>query len=218
MEMMLLLKRDVLLAARSPGEWAIPLIFLVAVSAVFPLALGPAPEVLSRIAPGLIWAIALLCSLLTQDALFRDDAEDGALEQLLLAPQSLVMAVLGKAAAHWVSSAIPLIVLAPMLGAWMHMDGQDLAVLMLSLPLGTGIFSLLAVFAASLAAGTRRGNFLGALLALPLCMPAVIFAAAAVTTADSAAALLLLAALFAFLLTVMPFAAAGALRAAAQGL
>ncbi|MDM5147453.1 heme exporter protein CcmB [Candidatus Persebacteraceae bacterium Df01] len=208
----MLLRRDLLLAARNPGDWLTPLIFFLLVAAVFPLAVGPEPDTLRRIAPGVIWSLALLSSLLSQDAIFRSDAEDGVLEQLLLSPQPLVLAVLAKTAAHWLAYCAPLVLLAPLLGVWLQLPADSLGVLLLTLPLGTGIFSLLAAFCAALLTGARRSHFLGALLALPLCLPAVIFAAATVTAVTPAAPLLLLAALFMLSLTVLPIATATALR------
>jgi heme exporter protein B len=213
--MIFLFRRDVLLAARNPGEWATPLVFFLLVAAVFPLAVGPAPDVLRRIAPGVIWAVALLSSLLSQDSLFRADADDGALEQILLSPHPLALSVLAKTAAHWLAFGMPLVILAPLLGAWMQMRAGEIWILVITLPLGTAIFSMLAAFAAALSAGARRRNFLGALIALPLCLPAVIFAAAAVHSESPAASLLLLAALFTLSLTILPLAAAGALRVGA---
>lgn len=211
-----LLKRDLLLVIRDPGEWITPLVFFLLVITIFPLAISPAPEVLRLIAPGIIWAVALLSSLLSQDMLFRQDAEDGSLEQILLLPQPLVVVVLAKTAAHWLAYGAPLLVLAPVLGAWMHMRPNELGILLITLPLGTGIFSLLAAFSAALLAGVRHNHFLGALIVLPLCLPAIIFAAASVS-GDTAAPPLLLGALFMLSLTVLPFVTAGALHQSAAG-
>ena len=209
-----LLRRDLLVVARNPGDWLTPLLFFVMVAAIFPLALGPAPDTLRLLAPGIIWAVALLSSLLSQESLFRADFEDGTWEQILLSSQPLVLAVLAKTVTHWLVCGAPLIVLAPLLGAWMHLPAEDLLILAISLPLGTGVFSLLAAFAAALLVGAPRARFVGAVLALPLCAPALIFAAGAVTSGTPKAALLLLAAFFTLSLTVLPLAAAGALRLA----
>ena len=206
-----LLKHELLLIARNPSGWIIPLVFFLLVIAVFPLALGPAPEVLRLIAPGVIWAVALLSSLLSQETLFRQDAEDGTLEQFLLSPQPLVLVALAKTIVHWLSYGAPLVMLAPLLGAWLHMRPGQLGVLLMTLPLGTGIFSLLATFSAALLVGVHRQHFLGALVALPLCLPAIIFAAAAVSS-RTATPLLLLASLFTLSLTVLPLVTAAALR------
>ena len=213
-----LLRRDLLLTARRPGELLVPLAFFTATVAIFPLAIGTRPETLRAIAPGVIWTVALLSSLLSQDMLFRRDARDGSLDQLLLSPRPLILAVLAKAAAHWLACGLPLIFLAPLLAAWMQLPADRLLLLLATLPLGTAVFSLLAVFAEAVAAAAARSRFLGGMLALPLCMPAVIFAAAAVAGDAPAAPLLLLAACLSLALTVLPLAAAGALRASAQGM
>ncbi len=211
-----LLKRDLLLTVRNPGEWIIPLVFFLLVIAIFPLAISPAPEQLRTIAPGVIWAVALLSSLLSQETLFRQDAEDGTLEQTLLLPQPLVFVALAKTTAHWLSYGLPLVILAPLLGVWMHMRPDELGILLITLPLGTGIFSLLATFSAALLAGVRHNHFLGALIILPLCLPAIIFASAAVSS-STAAPSLLLAALFTLSLTALPLVTASALRQSVAG-
>lgn len=205
-----LLRRDMLLLARNPGEWLVPLAFFLMVTAVFPLALGPAPQSLRAAAPGIIWTAALLSSLLVQHALFRADHEDGTLEQILISGQPMILLILAKTAAHWLASGAPLTLLAPLSAVWLQLSGDELMRLLITLPLGTGVFSLLSAFAAALLAGARNSHFLAALLCAPLCMPTVIFAAAAVR--GETAPLLLLAALFMLAVTVLPLAAAGALR------
>ncbi len=211
-----LLRQDLLLAVRNPGEWLMPLTFFLLVVTIFPLAVSPEPAILRRIAPGVIWAVALLSSLLSQGTLFRQDAEDGTLEQILLSPQPLVLATLAKVVAHWLFYGAPLVILAPLLGAWMHMSLDELFILLITLPLGTGIFSLFATFSAALLAGFHHNHFLGALIALPLCLPAVIFAAAAVTS-DTLAPVLLLSALFTLSLTVLPLVSVSTLRCGSGG-
>ena len=199
-----------LLLSRRPGDLLLPPVFFAVVAAVFPLALAPSPEVLRSAAPGVIWSAAALSSLLTQDFLFRGDREDGALEQMLLSGRSAALLVLAKAAAHWLAFGAPLAVVSPLLGLWLAMDGGEIARMLWILPLCAGVFSMLSVFAAALLVGGRPNHFLGALITLPLCAPAVIFAAAAVR--GGTAPLLLLAALFAGTATVLPWAAAGALQ------
>ncbi len=208
--MFIILRRDLLLMFRRPGEWLLPLGFFIMLAAIFPLALGPEQQQLRAVAPGVIWTAALVSSLLTQETLFRVDAEDGALEQMLLSGNSLVLLVLAKTIAHWLLFGIPLTLMSPLLGAWFSLEADEIWRLMLTLPLGAGVFSLLSVFTAALLAGERKNHFLGALLCLPLCMPAIIFAVAAAK--GDTAPLLLLAALFSFSVTVLPLAAAGALR------
>lgn len=211
-----LLRHDLLLAVRNPGGWVTPLVFFLLVIATFPLAVGPDPDILRRIAPGVIWAVALLSSLLSQATLFRQDAEDGTLEQILLTPQPLVLVILAKIVAHWLCYGAPLVVLAPVLGAWMQMSADELLTLLITLPLGTGIFSLFAVFSAALLSGVRHNQFLGALIALPFCLPAIIFAATAVPSKTTAPTLFL-AALFTLSFTILPLVSAGTLRCSDGG-
>ncbi len=202
--------RDVMLLARNPAAALFPLLFFVMATAVFPLALGPSPALLREAAPGVIWSMALFASLLNQESLFRADYEDGALEQILLSGQPAAMLVLAKTAAHWLAFGVPLAIVSPLLGAWLAMSGDEIIRLTLTMPLGAGVFSLFSVFTAALLAGGGGNRFLGALISLPLCLPAVIFAAAAVR--GESAPLLLLLAFFVFSLSVLPVAAGGALR------
>ncbi|MGI9306142.1 MAG: heme exporter protein CcmB [Gammaproteobacteria bacterium] len=208
------LRRDMILLARSPGESLVPLAFFAAMVAVFPLALNPAPELLRDAAPGIIWSAAMLSALLTQDFLFRADYEDGALEQLLLSGRPPVLLVLAKTAAHWLAFGAPLALISPLLGLWLAMDANEILRMLITLPLGAGVFSMFAVFSAALLCGGRANRFLGALIMLPLCAPAVIFAAAAARHGGTA--LLLLGALFCGTATVLPWAAAGALKIGAM--
>lgn len=209
--LIVLIKRDISLTMRDLGTVLTPLAFFLLVVVVFPLTISPAAEILRRIAPGVIWAIALLSALLSQHTLFRQDAEDGTLEQIMLLPQPLLLAVLAKIVMHWLTYGMPLLILAPLLGSWMQMSTEELSVLLLTLPLGTGIFSLLATLSAALLVNIRNNHFLSALIALPLCLPTVIFASAAIYS-DTLAPLLLLAALFMASLTLLPFAIVGALH------
>ena len=202
--------RDMTLLGRRPGDWLIPLLFFLMTAAMFSLALGPDKERLRNAAPGAIWAAALLSSLLSQDSLFRADSDDGALEQMLLSGRPPILLALAKTAAHWLSFGAPLTCMSPLLGAWFSLSANETLRLAMTLPLGTGVFSLLSVFAAALLVGGRRNHFLGAALCLPLCLPTVIFAAAA--TRGETAPLLLLAAMLTFSATILPVAAAGALR------
>lgn len=206
----ILLRRDMILLARNPSAALLPPMFFILAAAVFPLAAGPSPEILRAAAPGIFWSAALLSSLLTQDYLFRADEQDGALEQMLLSGRPAILIVLAKAVAHWLAFGVPLILMSPLLGLWLAMSGDEILALLFVLPLGAGVFSLLSVFAAALLIGARANQFLGALITLPLCLPAVIFAAAAVR--GETAPLLFLGALFALSATILPLAAAGALR------
>ena len=198
-----ILKQELMLIARTPEDWITPLIFFVLVIVIFPLSISPTPEILRIVAPGAIWAVALLASLLSQNNLFKQDYEDGTLTLLLLSVQPTILVVLAKCTAHWLSFGVPLIVLAPILGLWMHMQSDELIMLLISLPLGTGIFSLLATFSAALLVSSSNTHFISALIALPLCLPAIIFASATIYSTNLAP-LLLLAALFTLFLTFLP--------------
>ena len=215
------LRRDLLLVARRRSEWANPLLFFVIAVSLFPLGVGPEAGTLRDIAPGVIWVAALLAAMLALDGLFRADYEDGSLEQLLLSPQPLTVIVLAKVTAHWLATAGPLIVLAPVLGVAMHLPAQALPVLVLTLLLGTPVLSLLGAIGAALIVSVRRGGVLLALLILPLCIPVLIFSANAVQAAAVGlpveAQLSLLGALLLLALSVAPLAAAGALRIGAGG-
>ena len=181
-----IVRRDLLLAARSPGERLAPSLFFVAATAVFPLGASPNPEVLRQSAPAVIWVAALLAALLSQDSLFRDDRDDGALEQALLAPQPLALFVLAKSAAHFIAVGAPLLALSPVLGVMLGLSLPAAAVLAFTMIPGAAVFSLFGAFSAALTLGIPRGGMLPALLVLPFCAPALIFAAAAVSAAETA--------------------------------
>ena len=210
--MQALLRRDMLLLWRNPGDSLIPLAFFMLISIMFPLAIGPAPTDLHAAAPGIVWSAALLSSLLTHDMLFRRDDEDGALEQLLASGQPTALLVAAKTTAHWLAFGAPITLISPLLGLWLSMSSGEIMRMLVALPLGTGIFSFFAVFIAALLVGRRHAHFLGALLSLPLCAPVVIFGAAYIN--GQTAPLFLLAALFALAASILPIAAALSLRAA----
>ena len=128
-----LLLRDMRLALRSRHELANPLIFFVLVVTLFPLAVMPTPERLQEMAPGVIWVAALLSVLLSLDRLFKQDYEDGSLDQLMLSPNPLVVLVLAKVGAHWLLTGLPLVIIAPLLGVFMQLSSESLSVLILSL-------------------------------------------------------------------------------------
>ena len=193
------------------------LVFVLAGS-LFPLAVGPAPEVLARMAPGIVWVCALLAALLPLDRLFGADFEDGSLDQVLLSglPAGVVAAV--KAAAHWLATGLPLLLAAGPLAVMLQMDPAILPVLLGGLLLGTLALSLLGSLGAAVVLGARRGGVLLPLLVLPLALPVLIFGTAAVEAASSGLTprphLLLLAAVLAAALPLCPLAAGAALRGA----
>ncbi|MBA3563347.1 MAG: heme exporter protein CcmB [Gammaproteobacteria bacterium] len=212
--MRLVLARELRLAFRRWGQAATPLMFFMIVTTLFPLALGP-PQ-LGGLASGVLWVAALLSSLLALDALFRADFEDGSMEQLVLTRQPLPILLVARVLAHWLVSALPLILLAPLLALALDLPGRALATLLLALLLGTPTLSFIGAVGAALTTGLRRGSALLALLVLPLAVPVLIFGARATDMAahgeDPSGALFLLASLLFLSLSLGPFAAAAALR------
>jgi heme exporter protein B len=213
---LLLLQRDLMLAFRHRSELANPLLFFVMVVSLFPLGLGPEPNILQRIAPGVIWVAALLSALLSLDTIFRSDFEDGSLEQLLLSPHPASVLVIAKVVAHWLVTGLPLLLLAPLLGVLFHLSLQATLALVLTLTLGTPVLSLLGAIGVALTVALKRGGVLLSLLLLPLYIPVLIFAASAVDAASDGlpvtAQLSFLGALLALALSLAPVASAAALR------
>lgn len=211
-------RRDLRLVWRRRGDAAQPLLFALMVVALFPLALGADPQQLAKIAPGVLWVAVLLAGLLTLDSLYRGDLEDGSLEQMLLAPVPLAWLLAVRVAVHWATTALPLVLVAPLLAEFLYLPGELLPVLMVSLALGTPLLSLLGAVVAALTVGIRRSGMLLALLALPLFLPVLVFGAGSVMAAAQglpwAGALLLLAAGLVLALVLAPLAAAAAIRIA----
>lgn len=216
-----LLARDLRLALRQSGDWLMPLGFFLLVVTMFPLAVTPEPKKLAVMAPGVIWVGALLAMLLSLDGLFRQDLDDGSLEQLLVAPAPLPLLVLAKVAAHWVQTGFCLVLLAPVAAVMLFLDFQVLPVLIGTLLLGTPVLSLIGAIAAALTVALRRGGVLVPLITLPLMVPVIVFATGAVQAAAAgmpvAGYLALLAAFLVLALTLVPFAVAAALRIAIGG-
>ncbi|MAD45167.1 MAG: heme exporter protein CcmB [Oceanospirillaceae bacterium] len=210
------IRRDLTLAARNPGEWLNPLMFFLMVAALFPLAVDPDPKFLSKIAGGVIWVAALLATLLSLDALYKADVEDGSLEQWLASGESLYAMSLGKALVHWCISGLPLTLMAPLLGLMLSLPADAYQALIFSLLVGTPVLSLLGAVGAALTAGVRSGGLLLSLLILPLYIPVLIFAASAVYHAgigmDYKGQIGFLGALLALAACLTPFASAAALK------
>ncbi|WP_221796935.1 heme exporter protein CcmB [Oceanobacter mangrovi] len=210
------IRRDLLLAARNPGEWLNPLMFFLMVVALFPLAVDPDPKFLARIAGGVIWVAALLATLLSLDALYKADVDDGTLEQWLASGESLYLLALGKALVHWLCSGLPLTIMAPVLGLMMALPNDAYWAMLLSLLIGTPILSLLGSVGAALTAGVRSGGLLLSLLILPMYVPVLIFAASAVYHAGLGMTyngqIGFLGAMLALAVCLTPFAAAAALK------
>lgn len=216
-----LLARDLRLALRQGGDWLMPLGFFLLVVTLFPLAITPEPSRLAAMAPGVVWVGALLAMLLSLDGLFRQDLDDGSLEQLLVAPAPLPLLVLAKVAAHWLQTGFCLVLLAPVAAVMLFLDMRVLPVLVATLLLGTPVLSLIGAIAAGLTVALRRGGVLVPLITLPLMVPVIVFATGAVQAAASglpvAGYLALLAAFLVLALTLVPFAVAAALRIAIGG-
>ena len=211
-----LLRRDFVLTWRRRGDALNPLLFAIIVVSLFPFALGPEADTLARIAAGTIFVAVLLAMLLSLDALFRSDLEDGSLEQLVLSPHPLALLIAGKVLVHWLTTALPLIAVAPLLAQLLHLPGNVLPVLLTALALATPLLSLIGAVCVALTVGMRRSGMLLTLLVLPLIVPALIFGAGACNAAQAgfafAAPLLWLGAWLALALVLAPLAAAAALK------
>ena len=215
-----LLVRELRLGLRHGADTLAAVLFFVLAGALFPLAIGPAPETLGRIAPGIVWVCALLAALLPLDRLFGADYDDGSLDQLLLSGLHPAAIGLTKAAAHWLSTGLPLLLAAGPLAVMLRLPDAALATLLLGLVPGTMALSLLGTMGAAIVLGARRGAVLLPLLVLPLAMPVLIFGTGAVEAVASGLAarphLLLLAAVLAAALPLCPLATGAALRSAAE--
>ena len=211
-----LLRRDLLLAFRRRTELLFPVIFLLVVISLFPLGIGPSPQLLARIAPGVIWIAALLATVISLDALFRSDFEDGTLEQFVISGHPLTLIALAKIVAHWLVAGLPIVLLSPLLALWMNLPMESLSVMVVTLALGTPILSLIGAIGVGLTISLKRGGQLLSLLVFPLYGPILIIATAAVMAAADALPytqfLGLLAAGLITSLTLAPFAAAAALK------
>ena len=211
-----IISRELRIAFRSGAEIINPLWFFLIVITLFPLGVGPEPQLLARIAPGVVWVAALLSSLLALERLFRDDFNDGSLEQLLLLPTPLPVTVLGKVCAHWLITGLPLLLLSPLAALLLSLNFAGWRALALTLLLGTPVLSLLGAIGVALTVGLRRGGVLLSLLVLPLAVPVLIFASAAIDAAGMglpiSGYLAILGAMLAASLCLAPFATAAALR------
>lgn len=215
-----ILTREVRLSLRHGADTMAALLFFLVSASLFPLAIGPAPETLGRLAPGIVWVCALLSALLPLDRLFGADFEDGSLDQLLLCGLPSPAIAGAKAAAHWLLTGLPLLIAAAPLAIMLRLPDDALPALLVGLVPGTALMSLLGTTGAAVVLGARRGGVLLPLLVLPLATPVLIFGVAA---ADAAAGgqsprphLLLLLAMLAAALPLCPIAAGAALRSAAE--
>jgi len=213
-----LMLRDLRLLWRRRGDALQPALFALLVVVLFALALGGEAQALAKVAAAVLWLAILLAGLLALDTLFRGDAEDGSLEQWMLAPVPLSLLVLVRTFMHWATTALPLLIATPLLAELLHLPHAQLPVLLASLALGTPLLSLLGAVVAALTVGMRRSGILVALLALPLYVPILVFGAGSVAAAaqglDPTGALLLLGAGLVLALVLAPLAAAAAIRIA----
>lgn len=214
--MIALLWRDLRLAVRAGGGFGLAVAFFLIVCTLVPFGVGPEPARLRPIGPGILWVGALLSCLLSLDRVLALDHEDGSLELLATAPLPLEAVIAVKALAHWLTTGLPLVVVAPLFGLLVHLPGQGVPWLVASLALGTPGLSMLGAFGAAVTVGLRRGGLLMSLLVLPLYVPTLILGAEAVRRGveggDPGQALLLLGGLTLGTLALVPLAAAGALR------
>jgi len=210
------LRRDLLLAVRGHSELVLPLLFYLLVVTLVPLAVSPDAATLAGLAPGIIWVGALLATLLSLERLFRSDFDDGSLDLLLLSPAPLPVLVLAKVLAHWLTTGLPLLLVAPLLALFLALPERALATLLATLALGTPVLSFIGAVGVGLTVSVRRGGGLLALLVLPLYVPVLIFGANAVSAAADglpvAGQLYMLGAFLALAASLAPLAAAGALR------
>lgn len=215
-----IIQRELTIAFRRPAEILNPLWFFLIVITLFPLLVGPNPELLGKIASGIAWVAALLSALLSFERLFRDDYLDGSLEQLMLLPLGLPQVALAKVIAHWLLTGLPLILLSPIAAILLSLEAHVWWALVLTLLLGTPILSCLGAIGVALTVGLRKGGTLLSLLILPLFLPVLIFAAAVLEAAtinmNYSGQLAIIGAILAITLTFSPFAIAGALRISLQ--
>ncbi len=211
-----LLIRDLRLSMRAGGGFGLGLVFFLIVTVLVPLGVGPRPDLLASIAPGMLWLGALLACLLSLDRLLALDWEDGSLDLLATSPLPLEATVSVKALAHWLTTGLPLVLAAPALGVLMNLPGPGFFWLVASLALGTPALSVIGTFGAALTVGLKRGGLLMSLLVLPLYMPTLIFGAEVARRGavgmETLTPLLMLAGISAGAIALLPFASAAVLR------
>lgn len=211
-----LVRRDMHLVVRHPSEVIHPVMFFVIVVALFPFGVGSDPLLLRTIGPGVIWVGALLATLLSLDALFRSDFDDGTLEQMALSGHPLTVLVLGKVFVHWCATGLPLLVVTPLLGGLLGMAGEVQLTLLGALALGTPTLSLIGAVGTALTVGIRRSGLLLTLLVLPLYVPVLIFGASVVLAAEAGLPTVghfyILGAMMMLALALAPIATSAALR------
>jgi len=178
------LARDLKMALRNPSSFLNPLLFFVIAISLFPLAISPEAHTLSNIGPGVIWVTCMLSVLLSLNALFHYDFDNGVLEQMVISPFSLSLMLLAKITAHWLLTGLPIILLSPLMGMVLFLDIDSIYILMLTLLIATPSLSLIGAIGASLIVGIKNSGMLLSLLILPLYIPILIFATSAVSQAQ----------------------------------
>ena len=211
-----IIQRELLIAFRRQADIFNPLWFFIIVITLFPLSIGPEPNLLARIASGIVWVAALLSALLSLERLFRDDFQDGALEQLMLMPLPLPLVVISKVIAHWMLTGLPLILISPLLAILLSLDFNSWLAVVATLLVGTPTLSFIGAIGVALTVGLQKGGVLLSLLVLPLYIPILIFATSAIDAASLGMAykgqLAILGAMLVGSITLTPFAIASALR------
>ena len=212
--------RDLRLALRRRGEALLPIGFFVVAVALFPLGIGPEPQTLRTIAPGLMWVCALLATMLSVGQLYAADHADGTLDQLMMSGRNALVVAAARSAAHWALTGLPLVIAAPLFGLMFDLAPASIAMLAFTLLLGTPILSLLGSVGAALTLGLRSTGVLVILIVLPLTVPALIFGTGAVAAVEGGQSAVghcsLLGALLIFALLTAPLASAAALRLAVE--
>ena len=179
------ISRDLKMAIRNPSSFLNPLMFFVISISLFPIAISPEAETLSRMAPGIIWVITMLSVLLSLNTLFHYDFDNGVLEQMIISHHSLSLILLAKTIAHWILSGLPIIILSPFLGMALFLNSESIIILILTLIIATPCLSLIGSIGASLVVGIKNSGMLLSLLILPLYIPILIFATSAISNAQS---------------------------------
>jgi heme exporter protein B len=214
--MVAIVRRELLIAFRRQADILNPLWFFIIVVTLFPLCIGPEPSLLARILSGIVWVAALFSALLSLERLFRDDFQDGALEQMMLMPIPLLLAVMAKVIAHWLLTGVPLILISPLLAILLSLDFNTWSAVVLTLLIGTPTLSFVGAIGVALTVGLQKGGVLLSLLVLPLYIPILIFATSAIDAAGLGVAyngqLAILGAMLAGAATLTPFAISASLR------
>ncbi|WP_456296939.1 heme exporter protein CcmB [Vibrio sp. AK197] len=214
--MMSVIRRELLIAFRRQADVFNPLWFFIIVITLFPLSIGPDPNLLTRISAGIVWVAALLAALLSLERLFRDDFQDGSLEQMMLMPVPLPVVVIAKVFAHWLLTGLPLILISPLLAVLLSLDFNTWLAVVLTLLLGTPTLSFIGAIGVALTVGLQKGGVLLSLLVLPLYIPVLIFATSTIDAASLSMAysgqLAILGAMLVAAITLTPFAISAALR------